>query len=56
MYDTFQKANNKGADQSAPLLFAHPEDRFSPVEAHYAKDYHSPPFCNFIALSVMILV
>ena len=35
-YDSFQLANNKGADQtarSAPLLLANTEDRFSCVEA-----------------------
>ena len=34
IFKTFQKANNKGADQSAPLLYANPEDRFSHFEAH----------------------
>ena len=33
-YYTFQLANYKGADQTAPLLFAHLEDRFSRVEAN----------------------
>ena len=37
-YDTFQKQNNKGADQMAAwsvhLLFANPEDRFSRIESH----------------------
>ena len=44
IYNTFQLANNKGADQtakirgctgwSAPLLFANPDDRFSRIVAH----------------------
>ena len=42
MYDTFQKANNKGADQSAQMrrlvcacvVHKPPEDRFSRVVAH----------------------
>ena len=40
IYDTFQSANNKGADQTArmrrlvcTLLLTNPEDRFSLVEA-----------------------
>ena len=36
-YGTFQKANSIGSDQSAPLLFANPEDMFSRVEAHITK-------------------
>ena len=36
-YDTFQNANNKGADQSdrmRRLVLQTPKDRFSHVEAH----------------------
>ena len=36
-YGTFQKANNKGADQTAGMCLCclqNPEDRFSHVEVH----------------------
>ena len=36
-YDTFQKANNKGADAQAGLRLCclqTPEDKFSRIEAH----------------------
>ena len=41
-YDTFQKVNNKGADQTAgmrrlvcPFVFGKPEDTFFRAEAHF---------------------
>ena len=44
-YDTFQKANNKGADQTAQAGLGlccsnTPEDRFSHVEVHIISEVH----------------
>ena len=44
-FHLFQKANNKDADQSAPLLFANTEDKFSCVKAHLLMCIQFLKFC-----------
>ena len=50
-----KKKNKKGADQSASLLFANPEDRFSSVKAHILLYVFMSMHLEFVLLSVISL-
>ena len=49
---TIKAANNKGADQTARMLFAHAISRFSHDEAHFIQSSQTDTFSGKFHLSV----